>query len=98
MMREPACISEALWPGEWWLTQQWQSGPDVHFCPRHADPERRARLAEGYMLVCARCERTSKHEPRIKRWWNVNKHGERITVCDDCHVPGRDAMRWPPGS
>ena len=97
MTRDSASISDSLWPVEGWVTEEWEDGPGVHFCPRHADPDRRARLAEGYMLVCTRCERTSKHEPNIERWWIVNARGLRIAVCDDCHDWRRDATPWPPG-
>ena len=91
MMREPAEISEALWPGGGWLVEEWENGPDVHFCPRHADPERRSRLAEGFMLVCARCGRTSKDDSALDPWWGGRGEGdERIIVCDDCHDSDRD--------
>lgn len=86
-MASPAMISVSQWPGDGWVAQKWQSGPDMHFCPEHAAFEKRERLAEGFYLECARCGRTS-NEAGVPTRWVAVPAGDH--VCGDCFDPETD--------
>lgn len=89
MMITPAAISLSLWPGDGWVVEQPDpSRPPAYFCPVHADPERRARLVDGFMVVCAQCGRTSKDDDPPPGWWRVaDLNGEPVDLCVSCYEP-----------
>lgn len=68
----------------------------AHLCPRCQEKRDRGLLAHDFVLVCARCGRTSLDEPKIEQWWGLPKPEpgtHSLSVCDDCFDPEADAHR-----
>jgi hypothetical protein len=77
LMREPAAISAPIPTDSGWLVETLEGFPDVHVCPRHADPERRRRVADPWHWTCEACQRSTSDDQPPDSWRST-------TLCSDC--------------
>ena len=80
-------------------SEEWETIPvgdgEAHLCPRCQLKRDQGLLGHDFVLVCARCERTSLDKPKMQQWWPMPdadaKPGTYAnSLCDDCHDPETD--------
>lgn len=68
----------------------------AHLCPGCQEKRDLGVLAGDFVLICARCGRTSLDEPKITQWWALPKHepgSMSKSVCDECFDAETDSHR-----